>query len=83
MCAMWFSVARISRSLKDSQSSLSRIVGFRVEPISARHTINDADFVEGTTVLNTCNAMTQPSNDPANFMGIDKADLVLFTYDVF
>ena len=51
--------------------------------MSIRHTWNDADFVAGTTILNTCNAMTQPSNDPANFMGIDKADLVLFTYDVF
>ena len=68
---------------KDGQSSLSRVVGFRVDPMSIKHSYNDADFVLGQTVLNTCNAMTQPSNDPSNYMGIDRADSVLFSYDVF
>lgn len=69
--------------LIEGQTSMSKVVGFRVDPMSIKHSWNDAEFVEGQTILNTCNAMTQPSNDPSNYMGIDKADSVLFTYDVF
>eukprot|EP01041_Mallomonas_annulata_P006757 gene6757-13699_t len=69
--------------IKEGQSSMSRVVGFRVEPMSIKHSYNDAEFIQGQTVLNTCNAMTQPSNDPTNYMSIDKADTVLYSYDVF
>ena len=42
------------------------------------------NFIEGQTVLSTCNAMTPPTNDPANFFTLDgKVDSVVFTYDVF
>jgi len=67
----------------EPQSGYSRIVGFKVEPMSIKHTWNDEAFVQGQTVLNTCNAMTQPSNDAGSYMAIDKADTVLFTYDVY
>ena len=73
----------VSPSAGADQAVMSRIVGFRVEPMSIRHTWNDENFVVGQTVLNTCNAMTQPSNDATSYMSIDKADQVLFTYDVF
>ncbi len=61
----------------------TKIVGFRVEPMSIHHSWEGAEFTAGTSVLNTCNAMTPPSNDPANYQAIDKSDTVLFTYDVF
>lgn len=65
------------------ESSTTKLVGFRVEPMSIKHSWEGEEFIPGTTVLSTCNAMTPPTNDPRNFQSIDKADTVVFTYDVF
>lgn len=67
----------------DLDEVTTKIVGFRVEPMSIKHTFEGSDFTPGTTVLQTCNAMTPPTNDPKNFFNVDKADSVIFTYDVF
>lgn len=61
----------------------SHIVGFRVEPMSIHHLWEGGgDVVPGVTVLSTCNAMNQAVNDPTTYMSVDKADAVVFTYDV-
>jgi transmembrane 9 superfamily protein 2/4 len=63
----------------------TKIVGFRVEPMSIEHR-SENDVITtaiGDIVLNTCNDMTPPRNDPANYMNIDKKDTVVYTYDVF
>ena len=68
----------------NGEESTTKIVGFRVEPMSIKHTWEGEAFKEGQTVLTTCNAMTPPSNDPNNFLSLDKAvDSIVFTYDVF
>jgi transmembrane 9 superfamily member 2/4 len=63
----------------------TKIVGFRVEPMSIRHSWEgSSEFVVGQTVLSTCNAMVTPTNNPANFYSVDKSgeSTVVFTYDV-
>lgn len=65
------------------EDSTTKIVGFRVEPMSIKHTWEGSDFVPGQTILNTCNAMTPPTNDPRNYQSIDRPDTVVFSYDVF
>ena len=46
----------------------TQIVGFRVEPMSIRHSWEgDAEFVPGQTVLRTCNDQIVPSNDAKNY----------------
>ena len=68
----------------DSEDVTTKIVGFRVEPMSIKHTWEGDDFKEGTTVLKTCNSQTPPTNDPKNYMSVDKiGDTVVFSYDVF
>ncbi len=70
------------------ESTTTKIVGFRVEPMSIRHTWDgmnqDKPFVPGQTVLSTCNAMNAPVHDSKSYLSVDKtADgLVAFTYDV-
>jgi transmembrane 9 superfamily member 2/4 len=63
----------------------SRIVGFRVEPFSIHHRWDDhsgAEFDRKFTMLKTCNEMTHAVNDPANYMSVDHATEIIFTYDV-
>jgi transmembrane 9 superfamily protein 2/4 len=61
----------------------SKIVGFRVEPMSIHHTFSGTDFVIGTTVLETCNPNKPPRSDANNFQSVDKAgEVVVFSYDV-
>jgi transmembrane 9 superfamily protein 2/4 len=63
----------------------ARIVGFRVEPFSIHHRWDDhggAEFDKQFTMLKTCNEMTHAVNDPANYMSVDHATEVIFTYDV-
>ena len=61
----------------------TKIVGFRVEPMSIKHSFDGQDFLPGVTILSTCNAMTSPVHDPRNYQSVDKADTVIFSYDVF
>jgi len=61
---------------------LSKIVGFRVEPMSIHHTWTDSEFDPSKTVLSTCNSVSPPKNDPENYQTVDKAEKVVFTYDV-
>jgi len=65
-----------------NDDATTKIVGFRVEPMSIKHAW-EGDFVPGQTVLTTCNAMTPPQNDPRNYQQADRPDTVVFTYDVF
>jgi transmembrane 9 superfamily protein 2/4 len=67
----------------DAEQSTTKIVGFRVEPMSIKHQWEGDTFVPGTTVLKTCNAMTPPTNDPKNYQSVDRTETVVFTYDVF
>lgn len=61
----------------------SKIVGFRVEPMSIKHSWEGGgDVVPGTTVLSTCNAMNPGYNDPSNYQSADRPDSIVFTYDV-
>lgn len=64
------------------EEATTKIVGFRVEPMSIKHTYEGTEFVAGTTTLNTCNANTPAVNDPKRYQSIDKPDTVLFSYDV-
>lgn len=61
----------------------TKIVGFRVEPMSIRHTHDSAKFVPGATNLKSCNSLTPAKNDPKTYLDIngDKSDII-FTYDV-
>ena len=48
--------------------SLLQIVGFRVEPMSIKHTWEgDADYVPGKTILKTCNDQNPAQDDVRNF----------------
>jgi transmembrane 9 superfamily protein 2/4 len=67
-------------------SPTTKIVGFRVEAMSIKHSWGGSgSFVPGQTVLSTCNAMTPPTNDPRNFQGLElgRNEPIVFTYDVF
>ena len=62
----------------------SKIVGFRVEPMSIHHTYSGTDFIPGSTTLDTCNDMKPPRQDPSNYQTVDKVgETVVFTYDVY
>jgi len=71
---------------QNNEEVTTKIVGFRVEPMSIKHAFDtagkDADFVPGSTVLTTCNAQTPAVNDAKNFQSVDRAETVIFTYDV-
>jgi transmembrane 9 superfamily protein 2/4 len=68
----------------EGEDVTTKIVGFRVEPMSIKHTWEGDEFKEGTTVLKTCNSQTPPTNDPKNYMSVDRVgDTVVFSYDVF
>mmetsp|Transcript_738 Transcript_738/g.1274 ORF Transcript_738/g.1274 Transcript_738/m.1274 type:complete len:645 (+) Transcript_738:81-2015(+) len=81
---------RIVLKYHDDVDSLSeeepttKIVGFRVEPMSIRHTWPGGDFVKGRTTLSTCNAMNSASSSSKNWLSVDKngENTVVFTYDV-
>lgn len=69
----------------DDNTKTTKIVGFYAEPMSIKHTWEGGDrFIPGQTILSTCNAMTSATNDPKNFMSVDKIseNTVVFTYDV-
>jgi transmembrane 9 superfamily protein 2/4 len=61
----------------------TKIVGFRVEPMSIKHSFESAKFIPGATPLTTCNQLTPAKSDPKTFLDIngDKSE-VIFTYDV-
>jgi transmembrane 9 superfamily protein 2/4 len=63
--------------------SPAKIVGFRVEPLSVKHTFTDTTFRPGKTVLNTCSNNVQPSAEDKNYQTVNKNDVIVFTYDVF
>lgn len=73
--------------IKDEESkdeSYSYIVGFRVEPISIKHSY-EGKYIEGITQLNTCNQQVSPmQNDVKNYLSLDDRLLneIIFTYDV-
>lgn len=67
----------------DGVESSTKIVGFRVEPMSIKHNWEGSEFKPGQTVLSTCNAMTPPKNTPQTYQSVDKTDTVVFTYDVY
>lgn len=67
------------------ENPTTKIVGFKVEPMSIRHSWEgNGDFVPGQTVLSTCNAMNPATNDPKNYLSVDRTaeNTVIFTYDV-
>lgn len=62
----------------------TKIVGFRVEPMSIKHAWAGETFNPGSTSLSTCNSNNPASNDPRNYLSVDKNPdaTVVFTYDV-
>lgn len=62
----------------------TKIVGFRVEPMSIKHAWAGDSFNPGSTTLSTCSASNPAVNDPRNYLNIDKStdNTVVFTYDV-
>lgn len=62
----------------------TKIVGFRVEPMSLKHGWEGTDFVPGTTTLTTCNALNPAKMDSKTYQSVDKNtdNLIVFTYDV-
>ena len=67
----------------NAEEVTTKIVGFRVEPMSIKHNFEGTNYIPGTTVLTTCNAMTPPVHDLKTFQSVDKLDNIIFTYDVF
>lgn len=63
----------------NGEDTTTKIVGFRVEPMSIKHTY-DGEYVPGTTVLSTCNPNTPAVNDPKLFQNVDRAETVIFSY---
>lgn len=61
----------------------SRIVGFEVKPFSIKHEYDStADFDKTDTVLKSCNQFNPATHDAENFMSVDSAGDVVYTYDV-
>jgi transmembrane 9 superfamily protein 2/4 len=63
----------------------TKIVGFRVEPMSIKHQWEGGDaFVSGKTTLHTCSGIQAAQNSAANLMSVDKGsgNFIVFTYDV-
>jgi transmembrane 9 superfamily protein 2/4 len=71
----------ISDKTVTTSQVVMRIVGFRVEPISKHHQY-DGEFTAGSTKLKSCASGETITNEPATYQSIDKADTVVFTYDV-
>jgi len=67
-------------------STTTKIVGFRVEPMSIKHAWSGSDpFVPGQSTLTTCSALTANTNKDMNsYQYVDKNSdsVVIFTYDV-
>lgn len=63
----------------NGEESTTKIVGFRVEPMSIKHTY-EGEYVPGTTVLSTCNPNIPAVNDPKIFQNVDRAETVIFSY---
>lgn len=60
-----------------------RVVGFRVEPYSIKHSYDASQpFSTKETQLTTCSATRPAANDPSNYQRVDAAGEVVFTYDV-
>eukprot|EP01039_Chlorochromonas_danica_P004568 gene4568-5008_t len=70
--------------LNADDETTTKIVGFRVEPMSIKHSWEGADFVAGKTSLITCNAANPAKSDPKNYLSVDRGSdpTVVFTYDV-
>lgn len=68
------------------ESPTTKIVGFRVEPMSIKHTWEGPQdkFTPGSTTLTTCNAGNPAQNNIKNYLSVNKNtdSLVVFTYDV-
>lgn len=60
----------------------AKIVGFRVEPMSIKHTWNGDGFTKGVTKLQTCNPENPPANDRKNFQQVKRGETIVFSYDV-
>jgi transmembrane 9 superfamily protein 2/4 len=60
----------------------TKIVGFRVEPMSIKHDY-DPNLSGKKTKLTTCNRNSEQSKDTRNFQSVDGVGSVVFTYDVF
>ena len=62
----------------------SKIVGFRVEPMSIKHAYSGDNFTPGSTTLTTCSEAHPATNDARNYLSVDRAqdNMVIFTYDV-
>lgn len=71
--------------LGTDEASTTKVVGFRVEPMSIKHDWSGSDtFVPGQTTLTTCNGLTTASTDQKTYNYVDKNsdNLVIFTYDI-
>lgn len=71
----------------DEPTDAIRVVNFRVEPSSVQHSWNGGDFVEGQTVLSTCNTNRKSTSTivprtPPFVLASGAAGAVVFTYDV-
>lgn len=62
----------------------TKIVGFRVEPMSIKHAWAGEAFNPGATALSTCSASSPATSDPRNYLSVDKGPetTIVFTYDV-
>ena len=68
--------------IEDSSSEFGKIVGFRVEPMSIKHSWTGSD---DSPKFSTCNDATPPRNDPSRYLALDdlgNQETVAFTYDV-
>lgn len=69
-----------------NEETTTKIVGFRVEPMSIKHSWEGGlEYSSEKTILTTCNAVKPATHDPKNFQSVDRlgTDSVLFTYDVW
>eukprot|EP01035_Chromulina_nebulosa_P017691 gene17691-23281_t len=66
-----------------NSESYTKIVGFRVEPLSIKHLYEGQTYEKGKTELTTCNSISVPNSDTKNYLGLDKLESVIFTYDVY
>lgn len=70
--------------LNPDDETTTKIVGFRVEPMSIKHGWEGTDFVPGKTALTTCNSLNPAKQDSRNYYSVDKNTeaVVVFSYDV-
>jgi transmembrane 9 superfamily protein 2/4 len=70
----------------NDESATTKVVGFRVEPMSIAHSWEGEQdkFTPGATVLSTCSSNNPAKNDPKNYYSVDKNtnNLVVYTYDI-